>query len=58
MLTAAEIAAYLGVTPGYVRKVVATKGIQAAGKRGQAHLFDIDDILRHTGVHDRVCVTA
>lgn len=58
MLTATEIAAFLGVTPGYVRRLIAEKGIVAIGKRGRAHLFDINDILRHTGVRDRVCVSA
>lgn len=53
MLTSEEIAAFLGVTPGYVRRVIAERRITAAGRRGRAHLYWVDDVTRHTGVHDR-----
>lgn len=58
MLTAAEIAAYLGVTSGRVRQVIAEHGIQSAGRRGRAWLYDIDAVVRHTGASDRVAQAA
>lgn len=52
-LTAAELAAFLGVTAAAVRQVVKRKGIAPVGKRGKAHLYDVDEVLRHAGGHDR-----
>jgi chromosome segregation and condensation protein ScpB len=52
-LTAAEIGVFLGVTSAAVRQVVKRKEIQSVGKDGRAHLYDVDEVLRHTGVHDR-----
>lgn len=52
-LTAAELAAFLGVTAAAVRQVVKRKGIEPVGKTGKAHLYDVDEVLRHAGTHDR-----
>lgn len=54
MVTVAEIAAYLGVTPGYIRQIVATYRIQRVGRYGRAHLYRVADIMRHTGHADRL----
>lgn len=52
-LTAAEIAAFLGLTAAGVRKVIERHEVKAKGKRGKAHLYDPADVLRHAGAHDR-----
>lgn len=52
-LTAAEIGAFLGITAAGVRQIVRRKRILPAGKRGKAHLYDVDTVLRHAGAHDR-----
>lgn len=52
-LTAAEIAAFLGITASGVRQIVRRNQITSRGKRGKAHVYDIRDVLRHAGVHDR-----
>lgn len=52
-LTAAELAAFLGVTAAAVRQVVKRKDIAPVGKIGRAHLYDVDEVTRHTGTHDR-----
>lgn len=52
-LTAAELAAFLGLTSASVRKIVSRKQIAPVGKIGKAHLYDTDEVLRHAGVHDR-----
>lgn len=54
----AEIAAYLGVTPGYVRRVVAEQRIAPTGRQGRAYLYRLGDVTRHTGSHDRLCAPA
>lgn len=56
-LTAAEIAAFLGVTPAAVRQIVSRKGIQANGKVGRAKTYDPLEVLRHAGTHDRRSTT-
>jgi hypothetical protein len=52
-LTAAELAAFLGLTAAGVRKVIERHGIAHQGKRGKAHLYDPAEVLRHAGGHDR-----
>lgn len=52
-LTAAEIAAFLGMTSAGVRQIIRRNGIQHQGKRGKAHLYDVHEILRNAGAHDR-----
>jgi hypothetical protein len=54
MVTVAELAAYLGVTPSAVRHVVRRHGIQPVGARWKAKLYDVQEVLRHTGHHDRL----
>lgn len=54
MVTAVEIAAYLGVTPGYIRQVIAAHHIRRAGRNGRANLYRVTDIMRHTGHTDRL----
>jgi hypothetical protein len=58
VLTAAEIAAYLGVTPGRVRQLIVQHCVAATGRRGRASLYAVDDIVRHTGARDRVAQAA
>ena len=58
MLTAAEIAAWLGVSAGYVRRIIAEHGVEPIGKRGRMHLYRLDDVTRHAGFHDRLAITA
>lgn len=52
-LTAAELAAFLGITAAGVRQIVKRKSIEPVGKDGKAHLYDVDEVLRHAGTHDR-----
>ena len=52
-LTAAEIAAYLGMTSAGVRKIVQRAEIKPVGKLGRAHLYDPREVLRHAGAYDR-----
>ena len=52
-LTTAELAAFLGITTSGLRNVIQRKAIQPVGKRGKAHLYDVAEVLRHTGAHDR-----
>jgi predicted site-specific integrase-resolvase len=54
MLTAAEIAAYLGISASGVRQVIRRRKIKPAGQRWKAYVYDPDDILRHTGNRDRL----
>lgn len=54
MLTAAEIAAFLGVTPGRVRQIVSKHAIPRRGRRGRAPTYDVREVVRHTGVTDRL----
>jgi DNA-binding transcriptional MerR regulator len=52
-LTAAELAAFLGISAAGVRQIVRRGNVPPKGKRGKAHLYDPADVLRHAGVHDR-----
>lgn len=54
MVTVVEIAAYIGVTPGYVRQVIAVHHIRRVGRHGRANLYRVSDIMRHTGHTDRL----
>lgn len=55
-LTAAELAAFLGITAAGVRQIVKRKAIPAVGKVGKAHTYDAREVLRHAGTHDRLAV--
>lgn len=52
-LTAAEIAAFLGITAGAVRQIIRRKDVDHVGKIGRAKLYDPAEVLRHAGTHDR-----
>lgn len=52
-LTTAEIGAFLGITATAVRSIVHRKEIEPVGKVGKAHLYDVDEVIRHAGAHDR-----
>lgn len=52
-LTAAELAAFLGITAAGVRQIVKRNGIRPTGKRGRANEYDPREVLRHAGTHDR-----
>ena len=52
-LTAAELAAFLGVTSSAIRQVVRRHGIPAVGKAGRAKLYDPARVLAVTHPHDR-----
>ena len=55
VLTAAEIAAFIGVTPAAIRQVVHRHGIRPAGRgRHRAKLYRAQDVLQHTGTRDRL----
>lgn len=53
-VTAAEAAAFLGITPGAVRQIVSRNQIPAAGTEGRAKLYWMHDITRHAGTDDRL----
>jgi hypothetical protein len=53
-LTAAELAAFLGMTASGVRNVISRKRIAPIGKRGKANLYDSREVIRHAGAHDRL----
>lgn len=52
-LTAAEIAAFLGITAAGVRQIVKRKKIAPVGQAGHAKLYDPREVIRHAGAHDR-----
>ena len=52
-LTAAEIAAFLGVSAGAVRQIAKRKRIAPVGKVGKANVYDAREVIRHAGAHDR-----
>ena len=52
-LTAAELAAFLGMTASGVRNIVSRKHITPIGKRGKANLYDSREVIRHAGARDR-----
>lgn len=53
LLTAAEVAVFLGITAAGVRQIVKRHKIEARGKAGKAHLYDPHEILRVAGAYDR-----
>lgn len=53
-ITAAEAAAFLGVTSSAVRHIVRRHGIEAVGRQGRAKLYWMHEIVRHAGAHDRL----
>lgn len=58
MVTVAEIAAYLGLSASRVRHVIRECGVQPVGGRWKAKLYDANEVLRHTGRHDRLAKSA
>lgn len=52
-LTAAELAAFLGITAAGVRQIIRRHKIRPIAKQGRAHLYDPDTILRHATALDR-----
>ena len=52
-LTAAELAAFLGMTSSGVRNVISRKHIAPVGKRGKANLYDARTVIGHAGPRDR-----
>lgn len=52
-LTAAELAVFLGITAGSVRRIVNQHQVQPIATRWKAKLYDPADVLRHAGTHDR-----
>jgi hypothetical protein len=52
-LTAAELAAFLGVTATSVRSLIHRHGIKPVGKAGRAHLYDARAFVDTVGGHDR-----
>lgn len=53
LLTVAEIAVFLGITAAGVRQIVKRNNIGHRGKLGRAKLYDVRDVVRHAGAHDR-----
>jgi len=52
-LTAAELAAVLGITAAGVRQIVRRHRIRPVGKDGRAHLYEPRSVLRHATPLDR-----
>jgi len=52
-VTAAELAAFLGMSASGVRNVISRKHIAPIGKRGKANLYDSREVIRHAGARDR-----
>lgn len=53
LLTAVQLAAFLGVGASAVRHMVREHGIRSRGKAGRAHLYDASEVIRAVGAHDR-----
>lgn len=47
------IAAYLGLSEGRVRAIIAEHGIQPVGEMWKAKMYDPQEVIRHAGGHDR-----
>lgn len=55
VLTAAELAAFLRVSPSAIRQVVRRHGIRPAGRGlNRAQLYRAENAPRFTGEHDRL----
>jgi len=52
-VSAAEIAAFLGMSASGVRNIISRNHIQPIGKRGKANLYNAREVIRHAGAHDR-----
>ena len=52
-LTAAELAAFLGLTPSAIRSLIKRHAIEPSGKRGKAHEYDARAFIDTVGGHDR-----
>lgn len=52
-LTAAELAAFLGITAAGVRQIIRRNNITPVGKIGYAHTYVARDVIRAAGPHDR-----
>ena len=52
-LTAAELAAFLGLTAAGVRSLLRNHGIEPTGKRGKANEYDARAVIDTLGAHDR-----
>lgn len=52
-VTVVDIAAYLGLTPGRVRQIVAKHGIKPTGQWWKAKLYDPHEIAEHAGWEHR-----
>lgn len=52
-LTAAELAAFLGITAPGVRSLIRNHQIKPVGKRGRANLYDARAVTDTLGSHDR-----
>lgn len=53
LLTAAELAAFLGITAAGLRSLIRNHEIRPAGKRGRANLYDAPAVIDTLGAHDR-----
>lgn len=53
LLTAAELAAFLGLTAAGVRSLIRNHGIEPSGKLGRANLYDARKVVDTLGPHDR-----
>lgn len=54
LLTVAELAVYLGVTPSGVRQIIRRNGIKPVSRRWKAHLYRPADVLQHADTFDRL----
>lgn len=52
-LTAAELAAFLGITASGLRNIISRKSIPPVGKSGRANLYDPRVVIAAAGPHDR-----
>lgn len=52
-LTAAELAAFLGLTAAGVRSLIRNHQIEPVGKRGKANEYDARQVIDTLGGHDR-----
>lgn len=49
-----ELAAWLGLQPAYVRRVINTLGMVPTGYHWKAKLYDAQEIVGHLGSQDRL----
>ena len=52
-LTAAELAAFLYLTPATIRSLILRHNIEPVGKEGRANLYAARDFVDTVGGHDR-----